>query len=142
MQRLNSDIGTIAAWLEKTEAELEALRLAEPPSNVQEMALTVKKLQVSGSPGGEGRGNQSSQSLHCGAEQTDQAWVWCSWQHAGNVCREVVRFHFSKDGHAGFSLHMGENLRIIAKPRRALLRCGSDPKSWKDLDFRFLRRCW
>lgn len=31
---------------------------------------------------------------------------------------------------------------IIAKPRRALLRCGSDPKGWKDLDFRFLRRCW
>lgn len=52
VQRLNSDIGAIAAWLEKTEAELEALRLAEPPSNVQEMALTVKKLQVSGSPGG------------------------------------------------------------------------------------------
>lgn len=52
VQRLNSDIGTIAAWLEKTEAELEALRLTEPPSDVQEMALTVKKLQVSGSPGG------------------------------------------------------------------------------------------
>ncbi|XP_038193388.1 nesprin-2 isoform X4 [Arvicola amphibius] len=45
MQQLNSDIGTIAAWLEKTEAELEALRLAEPPSDVQEMALRVKKLQ-------------------------------------------------------------------------------------------------
>ncbi|XP_050009678.1 nesprin-2 isoform X8 [Alexandromys fortis] len=44
-QRLNSDISTIAAWLEKTEAELEALRLAEPPSDVQEMALRVKKLQ-------------------------------------------------------------------------------------------------
>ncbi|XP_041513986.1 nesprin-2 isoform X3 [Microtus oregoni] len=44
-QRLNSDLGTIAAWLEKTEAELEALRLAEPPSDVQEMALRVKKLQ-------------------------------------------------------------------------------------------------
>ncbi|XP_075804010.1 nesprin-2 isoform X6 [Microtus pennsylvanicus] len=44
-QRLNSDLGTIAAWLEETETELEALRLAEPPSDVQEMALRVKKLQ-------------------------------------------------------------------------------------------------
>ncbi|XP_026635286.1 nesprin-2 isoform X2 [Microtus ochrogaster] len=44
-QRLNSDLGAIAAWLEKTEAELEALRLAEPPSDVQEMSLRVKKLQ-------------------------------------------------------------------------------------------------
>ncbi|XP_032763845.1 nesprin-2 isoform X2 [Rattus rattus] len=45
MQQLNSDIGSIAAWLEKTGAELGALTSAEPPSNIQEMALRVKRLQ-------------------------------------------------------------------------------------------------
>ncbi|GAB1297538.1 Nesprin-2 [Apodemus speciosus] len=45
VQQLNSDIGSIAAWLEKTEAELEALKLAEPPSDIQDMALRVKRLQ-------------------------------------------------------------------------------------------------
>ncbi|XP_040598842.1 nesprin-2 isoform X2 [Mesocricetus auratus] len=45
VQQLNSDIGNITAWLEKTEAELETLRLAEPPSDIQEMALRVKRLQ-------------------------------------------------------------------------------------------------
>ncbi|XP_028645647.1 nesprin-2-like isoform X2 [Grammomys surdaster] len=45
VQQLNSDIGSITAWLEKTGAELEALRLAEPPSDIQEMALRVKRLQ-------------------------------------------------------------------------------------------------
>lgn len=55
VQQLNSDIGNITAWLEKTEAELEALRLAEPPSDIQEIALRVKRLQVSGSRGGGGR---------------------------------------------------------------------------------------
>ncbi|XP_063118254.1 nesprin-2 isoform X7 [Rattus norvegicus] len=44
-QQLNSDIGSIASWLEKTGAELEALKSAEPPSNIQEMALRVKRLQ-------------------------------------------------------------------------------------------------
>ncbi|XP_051051966.1 nesprin-2 [Phodopus roborovskii] len=46
VQQLNSDISNITAWLEKTEAELEALRLAEPPSDIQEMALRVKRLQA------------------------------------------------------------------------------------------------
>lgn len=73
MQRLNSDIGTIAAWLEKTEAELEALRLAEPPSNVQEMALMVKKLQVSGSPGGRGEETRAARAARaCTVEPNKQ----------------------------------------------------------------------
>ncbi|XP_037066525.1 nesprin-2 isoform X8 [Peromyscus leucopus] len=45
VQQLNADIGTITAWLEKTEAELAALRLAKPPSDIQEIALRVKRLQ-------------------------------------------------------------------------------------------------
>lgn len=45
VQQLKSDIGSIAAWLGKTEAELEALKLAEPPSDIQEIALRVKRLQ-------------------------------------------------------------------------------------------------
>ncbi|XP_036061455.1 nesprin-2 isoform X2 [Onychomys torridus] len=45
VQQLNADIGTITTWLGKTEAELEALRLAKPPSEIQEIALRVKRLQ-------------------------------------------------------------------------------------------------
>lgn len=64
MQQLNSDIGSIAAWLKKTGAELEALKSAEPPSNIQEMALRVKRLQVSGAVGG-GRGEVIRAGSHC-----------------------------------------------------------------------------
>lgn len=69
MQQLNADIGTITAWLEKTEAELAALRLAKPPSDIQEIALRVKRLQVSGRElgrwgGGEGeRKSEQAQSV-------------------------------------------------------------------------------
>ncbi|XP_029340786.1 nesprin-2 isoform X2 [Mus caroli] len=45
VQQLKSDIGSITAWLGKTEVELEALKLAEPPSDIQEIALRVKRLQ-------------------------------------------------------------------------------------------------
>ncbi|KAM5175710.1 nesprin-2 isoform 1-T2 [Callospermophilus lateralis] len=45
MQQLNSNISAITAWLGKTEAELETLKMAEPPSNIQEMEPRVKRLQ-------------------------------------------------------------------------------------------------
>ncbi|KAM5273601.1 nesprin-2 [Ctenodactylus gundi] len=45
MQQLNSDMGDITAWLEKTEAELETLKMAKPPSTVEELELRVKRLQ-------------------------------------------------------------------------------------------------
>ncbi|KAF4017561.1 hypothetical protein G4228_009109, partial [Cervus hanglu yarkandensis] len=45
LQKLNSDISNITPWLEKTGAELETLKLAEPPSDMQEMELQVKKLK-------------------------------------------------------------------------------------------------
>ncbi|KAJ8788309.1 hypothetical protein J1605_000365 [Eschrichtius robustus] len=45
LQRLNSDISDITTWLEKTEAELETLKLAKPPSGMQEMGLRVKRLK-------------------------------------------------------------------------------------------------
>ncbi|KAG8511744.1 Nesprin-2, partial [Galemys pyrenaicus] len=45
LQQLNSDISDIATWLKKTEAELETLKMAEPPSDVQEMGLRVKRLK-------------------------------------------------------------------------------------------------
>ncbi|XP_063097180.1 nesprin-2 isoform X2 [Cavia porcellus] len=45
MQQLNSVISDITAWLEKTEAELEALKMAKPPSDIQELELRVKRLQ-------------------------------------------------------------------------------------------------
>ncbi|XP_008564479.1 PREDICTED: nesprin-2 [Galeopterus variegatus] len=45
LQQLNSDICDITTWLDKTEAELETLKLAKPPSDIQEMELRVKRLQ-------------------------------------------------------------------------------------------------
>ncbi|XP_070325555.1 nesprin-2 isoform X5 [Odocoileus virginianus] len=45
LQKLRSDISNITPWLEKTGAELETLKLAEPPSDMQEMELQVKKLK-------------------------------------------------------------------------------------------------
>ncbi|XP_054546967.1 nesprin-2 isoform X3 [Talpa occidentalis] len=45
LQQLNSDISDIATWLKKTEAELETLKMAEPPADVQEMELRVKRLK-------------------------------------------------------------------------------------------------
>lgn len=47
LQQLNSDISDITTWLKKTEAELETLKMAKPPSNIKEMELRVKRLKVS-----------------------------------------------------------------------------------------------
>uniref|UniRef100_A0A8C3X5K7 Nesprin-2 n=1 Tax=Catagonus wagneri TaxID=51154 RepID=A0A8C3X5K7_9CETA len=45
LQQLNANICDLTAWLEKTEAELETLKLAEPPSDMQETELQVKRLK-------------------------------------------------------------------------------------------------
>ncbi|KAM6171021.1 nesprin-2 [Erethizon dorsatum] len=45
VQQLNSVISDITAWLEKTGAELETLKMAKPPSDIQELELRVKRLQ-------------------------------------------------------------------------------------------------
>ncbi|XP_053529343.1 nesprin-2 isoform X1 [Artibeus jamaicensis] len=45
LQQLNSDISDITTWLKKTEAELETLNTAVPPSDIQEMELRVKSLK-------------------------------------------------------------------------------------------------
>ncbi|XP_019588969.2 nesprin-2 isoform X7 [Rhinolophus sinicus] len=45
LQQLNSDISDITTWLKKTEAELETFKMAEPPSDMQEMELRVKRLK-------------------------------------------------------------------------------------------------
>ncbi|XP_053784232.1 nesprin-2 isoform X5 [Desmodus rotundus] len=45
LQQLNSDISDITTWLKKTEAELETLKMATPPSDIQEMELRVKTLK-------------------------------------------------------------------------------------------------
>ncbi|EPY86170.1 hypothetical protein CB1_000324016 [Camelus ferus] len=45
LQQLNSDISDVTTWLEKTQAELETLKLAKPPSDVQELELRVKRLK-------------------------------------------------------------------------------------------------
>ncbi|XP_023373370.1 nesprin-2 isoform X2 [Otolemur garnettii] len=45
LEQLNSDISNITTWLEKTEAELEMLKMAKPPSDIQEMGLRVRRLQ-------------------------------------------------------------------------------------------------
>ncbi|XP_010601301.1 nesprin-2 isoform X4 [Fukomys damarensis] len=45
VQELNLVISDITAWLEKTEAELETLKMAKRPSNIQELELRAKRLQ-------------------------------------------------------------------------------------------------
>ncbi|XP_042637078.1 nesprin-2 [Orycteropus afer afer] len=45
LQQLNSDINDITTWLRNTEAELETLKMAIAPSNIQEVELRVKKLK-------------------------------------------------------------------------------------------------
>ncbi|PNJ70702.1 SYNE2 isoform 6 [Pongo abelii] len=45
LQQLNSDISAITTWLKKTEAELEMLKMAKPPSDIQEIEVRVKRLQ-------------------------------------------------------------------------------------------------
>ncbi|XP_036887040.1 nesprin-2 isoform X2 [Sturnira hondurensis] len=45
LQQLNSDISDITTWLKNTEAELETLKMAVPPSDIQEMELRVKSLR-------------------------------------------------------------------------------------------------
>lgn len=45
LQQLNSDISDITTWLKDTEAELETLKMAEPPSDVQGLELRVKRLK-------------------------------------------------------------------------------------------------
>lgn len=46
-QQLNSDLGDITAWLDKTEEELEELQKAKPATNMHTMEQRVKKLKVS-----------------------------------------------------------------------------------------------
>ncbi|XP_025298589.1 nesprin-2 isoform X2 [Canis lupus dingo] len=45
LQQLNSEISDITTWLKETEAELETLKAAEPPSDIWEMQLRVKRLK-------------------------------------------------------------------------------------------------
>ncbi|KAM9201680.1 nesprin-2 isoform 3-T3 [Dugong dugon] len=45
LQQLNSDISDITTCLRNTETELETLKMAAPPSNIQEIELKVKRLQ-------------------------------------------------------------------------------------------------
>uniref|UniRef100_A0A8C4MAE4 Nesprin-2 n=1 Tax=Equus asinus TaxID=9793 RepID=A0A8C4MAE4_EQUAS len=45
LQQLNSDISNISICLKKTEAELETLKMAKPPKDMQEMEPRVKKLK-------------------------------------------------------------------------------------------------
>lgn len=53
LQQLNSDISNISICLKKTEAELETLKMAKPPKDMQEMEPRVKKLKVSWRRGGQ-----------------------------------------------------------------------------------------
>ncbi|XP_069712839.1 nesprin-2 [Phaenicophaeus curvirostris] len=44
-QQLNSDLSDISAWLDKTEKELEELQKVKPPTSVQALEQSVKKLK-------------------------------------------------------------------------------------------------
>jgi hypothetical protein len=72
VQKLNSDISDITAWLERTEEELEILKTAKPPSNIHDMELRVKRLQVSW-PCGRGRiqNVRACESWLCWADVSD-----------------------------------------------------------------------
>ncbi|KAM6202620.1 nesprin-2 [Rhynchocyon petersi] len=45
LQQLNSDITEVTTWLTDTEAELETLTRAQPPSRIQDLELRVKRLK-------------------------------------------------------------------------------------------------
>ncbi|XP_006891859.1 PREDICTED: nesprin-2 [Elephantulus edwardii] len=45
LQQLNSSINDITTWLRNTDAELETLKMAAPPSSIPEMELKVKRLK-------------------------------------------------------------------------------------------------
>lgn len=49
---MNSEIRDVTTWLKETEAELEMLKRAQPPSDIREMELRVKRLKVRGCCGG------------------------------------------------------------------------------------------
>lgn len=81
LQQLNSDISDITTWLKKTEAELETFKMAEPPSDMREMELRVKRLKVNG---GGARGAE------CGADA----------RSAHRICRGVGgSLHVVRGGH-------------------------------------------
>lgn len=46
LQQLNTDVHDTITWLKNTEAELETLKMAKPPSDAQELGLRVKRLKV------------------------------------------------------------------------------------------------
>ncbi|XP_032200348.1 nesprin-2 isoform X13 [Mustela erminea] len=45
LQQVNSEIRDVTTWLKETEAELEMLKRAQPPSDIREMELRVKRLK-------------------------------------------------------------------------------------------------
>lgn len=46
LQQLNADVNDTITWLKNTQAELETLTTAKPPSDTQELGLRVKRLKV------------------------------------------------------------------------------------------------
>ncbi|XP_037249263.1 nesprin-2 isoform X1 [Falco rusticolus] len=44
-QQLNSDLGDVSAWLDKTEEKLEELQKMKPPTSIQALGQRVKKLE-------------------------------------------------------------------------------------------------
>lgn len=115
LQQLNSDISDITTWLEKTEAELETLKLAKPPSGMQEMELRVKRLKVS--EGVEGK-------------RTSERICTCC------VVSSLSRFlsATSKDTGEDLYFHSEKHLQMIPKPRAVLGRCGSHLTAEGSLD--------
>lgn len=115
MQQLNSDISAITTWLEKTEAELETLKLAKPPSGMQEMELRVKRLKVS--EGVEGKRTSERICTRC-------------------VVSSLSRFlsATSKDTGEDLYFHSEKHLQMIPKPRAVLGRCGSHLTAEGSLD--------
>lgn len=128
LQQLNSDISDITTWLEKTEAELETLKLAKPPSGMQEMELRVKKLKVS--EGVEGKRTSermcTSDPLPAASGAARTRCVVSSLSHFISVT--------SKDTGEDLYFHSEEHLQMIPKPRAVLGSCGSHLTAEGSLD--------
>lgn len=135
LQKLNSDISNITPWLEKTGAELETLKLSEPPSDMQEMELQVKKLKVS-----ESVAEKRTSECKC-----KQLAVCTSTSHllavSGVACTQRVLNSLScftsvtsKETDEDLYFNSEEHLQRIPKPRAVLGGYSSDLTTEGPLD--------
>lgn len=124
LQQLNADVSDTITWLKNTEAELETLKTAKPPSDAQELGLRVKRLKVRPEGGAEGC-RVRLQALAVLTKQTKSVEAGCGgWRVA-----VPLPFHVcSWQGHgrrSSFSFRRASTGRLKARRSagQVLLRC-------------------